>query len=141
MASLHPIQADFQQALRACLPKSLADFLGDISAVSASIWDQGGLTIEIIDGTPPEWSPTAPAPRDLLLEFFSCVCGDRSLERTFEAAPTLDGFESKLRLAFPDNPIHLEIEPDEPSWSYTLYVLVGPVSSPIKFITLFWSVD
>ena len=141
MASFHPKQADFHQALHSCLPCGLAGFLGGISAVSASIWDQGGLTIEIAHGAPPEWSPTAPSQRDLLLEFFACVCGNRSLERTFEAAPALDGLESSLRLAFPDTPIHLEVEPDEPSWSYTLHMLIGPASSPVVYISLFWSVD
>lgn len=141
MASLHPKQADFHHALHSYLPSGLAGFLGGMASASASIWDQGGITVEIANGGPLEWSPTAASQRDLLLEFFACVCGNRSLERNFAAAPALDGLESSLLLAFPDTPIHLEVEPHEPSWSYTLHILVGPASSPIAYVSLFWSVD
>ena len=141
MVSHHPKQADFQRELHRCLPDGLAGFIGGISAASASFWDQGGLTVEIANDKPLEWSQTTAASRELLLEFFACVCGKRSLKRIFEASPSLELFESSLRQAFPDNPIHIEVETHEASWSYTLHVLVGPTNSPVKYISMHWSVD
>lgn len=44
-------------------------------------------------------------------------------------------------MAFPESQFHLEVDPDEASWSYTLHVLIGPTSLPVKSITLCWSVD
>ena len=141
MTFLHPKSGNLLEELREFLPDALAGYLSGLASASSVIWDQGGLAI-----SPPspasEAQPTdSSTPRELLLEFFSCVCGKRSLERTFEAEPALTGFELALRSAFPEGRFRLSVVTDEPSWCYELHVAVeSGAASPLHF-TLFWSVD
>ncbi|WP_457388651.1 hypothetical protein [Roseateles sp. P5_E1] len=141
--SLHPKQMDFLPVLAEVIPESLAAFLFGLGAASSSIWDQGGLMVE--EAGPAEattWRPTNASARTELLEFFACVCGNRSLERSHEAEPALAAFEQTVRYAFPNASAHLEVECYEPSWCYRLHVWVSQEAGPaLTYISLFWSVD
>ncbi|MES2941367.1 MAG: hypothetical protein V4772_00700 [Pseudomonadota bacterium] len=98
MQSLHPSQQDFQAALSEVIPQSLASFLFGLGAASASIWDQGGLMVEeVASGQSVKWLPNQASPREELLEFFACVCGNRSDERHYEAEPALAAFERAVQ--------------------------------------------
>jgi hypothetical protein len=139
---LHPKGHEFYGTLRALLPEAIAGFLGGLCAASSAIYSEGGLAVVRVSNDPLiEWQPSSPSSRKELLEFFACVCGDPSLERTFEAAPALEGFEASLRCAYPNCTLHLQVEPDTPSCPCTLHVIVTDAAGERTYIHLFWSID
>jgi hypothetical protein len=141
--SFHPNEKDFVARLSKVLPDSLVSFLYGLGAASASIWDQGGLMVEeVVAGPSARWTPSCASDRAALLEFFACVCGNRSLERTHEAEPALEAFENSLASAFPGAGIHLQLERLQPSWCCSLHVRITDQAGNVhRSISLFWSVD
>ena len=124
------------------LPEHLAGFIQGLSAASNSIWDQGGLQLEAVAADAAiTWQPQSQSAQGLLLEFFACVCGNRSGERTHEALPCLKGFTSALGQAFPSGSSHLQVEELEGSWAYRLHCFVKLPAGSSVYFRLFWSVD
>jgi hypothetical protein len=138
---LHPRVHGFHDELRALLPEAIAGFLGGLCAASASIWGEGGLAVEVSSGPHIDWQPSNPSSRGELLEFFACVCGNRSPERPHEAAPALAGFEASLGFSYPACSLHLQIESDEPGCWCVLHVLAAQATGDRTYIRLFWSID
>lgn len=143
MQSLHPRDPDFLAALSAQVPESLASFLYGLSAASCVMWDQGGLMVQrVMPGPDPAWVPGPASPHAELLEFFACVCGNRSGTSLHWAEPALAAFEHALTRAFPDASFHMQVEQHEPSWCSELHLLVrNATDTPLLYIELFWSVD
>lgn len=143
MSSYHPRKGDYQAALSRELPESITSFLFGMSAVSSMHWTEGGVTVRGISRDHAiTYKPPKSSPRGELLEFFACVCGNRSLERNKDAEPVLCAFERAIEYAFPDAEVHLEVVPAERSWCYELLVLITNESNGnALYFELFWSVD
>jgi len=124
------------------LPEYLAGFIQGLSAASNSVWDQGGLQLEIVAADSAiTWQPQAQSTQELLLEFFACICGNRLGERTHEALPCLKSFTSALGQAFPGGSCHLQVEELEGSWAYRLHCFVKLPACSSLYFRLGWSVD
>lgn len=143
MNSFHPRQKDFQTALAKVLPESMASFLFGVGAVSSLYWPQGGVTVRGISTDQAiTYRLSQSSPRDELLEFFACVCGNRSLEHNGDAEFVLDAFERAIKQAYPDSVVYLEVVPVERSWCYELLVFISDeLDGKMLYFELFWSVD
>jgi hypothetical protein len=140
---LHP-RNDPQYLSKVCevLPQPLAGFLAGLAATSSLIWSEGGLLIEeISDVAPTSITIDCSSPLPLIQEFFCCVCGNRSQERVFEAAPVVENFFAAIKLAFPGSSTLTNMEVDEGSWCYRLHTVIERSNQASLYMCLFWSVD
>ena len=141
--NLHP-NNDPHYLSKVCevLPQPLAGFLAGLASASSSIWQEGGLLIEeVSDEAPTSIIIDCSSPLPLIQEFFCCVCGNRSLERVFEAAPVVENYLAAINQAFPDSSTRTSIEVEEGSWCYRLHTIIERSNQVSFYICLFWSVD
>ena len=138
-----PDRPDYQQQSVEVLPANLVSFIYGLCAASSAIWSNGGLLIrEVAIGPAITWHASTPSERPELLEFFACVCGNRSLEDNHDAEPALCAFEEALKSAFPSATLHLQVEAHERSWWCDLHVQAdcGDADTLVYF-RLSWCVD
>ena len=141
-ANLHPRDQNYLKSVCDLLPQPLAGYLSGIAAASCAVWQEGGLLIEEVATNAPEsWSHGQPSKLELLQEFFSCVYGDRSQERIFEAQPVVENFLAALNQSYPQCDLHIEVETLEGSWAYRLHAIGKKNGQAAFYICLLWSVD
>jgi hypothetical protein len=141
-ANLHPRGPDYLRRVCELLPQPLAGYIAGVAAASCAVWQEGGLLIEEVSADlPNSWTQGQPSELKLLQEFFSCVYGNRSQERVFEAQPVVEGFLEAMHQSYPQCDLHIEVETLEGSWAYRLHAFGKKNGQAVFYICLFWSVD